>query len=133
MFSTWEGISTVDLWKNRLSGKQEEIFHFINSIFLSYNNLKSEKHIQLYDLKGINNIILFKIEFSDNLKKYFTTNQLEIEYDVPIKNVDDSILSIPALSCLIAGAWPTGADFYLEKIDEKFPLIFANYINLNQH
>lgn len=100
---------------------------------MSYNNLKSEKHIQLYDLKGINNKILFKLEFSDDLKKYFTTNQLEIEYDVPIKNVDDSILSIPALSCLIAGAWPTGADFYLEKIDEKFPLIFANYINLNQH
>jgi len=87
---------------------------------LTTQNVISEKYIRLSELKATDNKILYKFEFSDNLKNYFLTNNFEVEYDVSIKNVEDSILSIPALSFMIPIAWPTGADIYLEKIDKTY-------------
>lgn len=43
-----------------------------------------------------------------------------VEYDKNIEDVDNSILSIPPLATVITIAWATGADVYLETIDNVF-------------
>ena len=54
------------------------------------------------------------------LRKYFNTNRVKYEYDEDITNVDESMLSIPALSCILPFSYALGADIVLPAADRDF-------------
>lgn len=69
-----------------------------------------------------NNKVVFKLDYSKNLKEYFLTDTFFFEYDskIDINNVDESILIIPILSTIIPIAWAVGADVYADKVDKTY-------------
>ncbi len=80
--------------------------------------MKNSEFIKISSVNAINNKLKVKFEFSKKMSKYFHKNSFQVFYDRNIENVDDSILSIPAVLATIQIAWATGSDLYVEKLDE---------------
>ncbi len=66
------------------------------------------------------NYVLFNVEYSKGIKRYFSSRVLYAVYDESIGNVDESILNIPAISVLAPVAWAIGADLYVNVLDSDF-------------
>ena len=75
--------------------------------------------IKISDITVSDCQLKIKFDFSKELSKYFFKNSFEIFYDQNIENVDESILSIPAVLPLIPIAWACGAEFFVDKLDES--------------
>lgn len=88
--------------------------------FNNMHKIDSSKYIKIIGLKTLNNKLTASLDFSRNISKYFTTNCFFAEYDENIEDIDKSILSIPPLSAVITVAWATGADIYVEYLDETY-------------
>ena len=82
--------------------------------------MDSPKYIKITDIHVANNKIGTKIDYSDNIKKYFLTDYFYVEYDQDITSVDKSILYIPIVSNIITVAWAVGADIYVEELDKTY-------------
>jgi len=80
--------------------------------------MKNSKFIKISSVNAINNKLEVKFVFSKKMSKYFTNDSFSVIYDKNIENVDESILSIPAVLAVIPIAWATGSDLYVEKLDE---------------
>lgn len=65
-------------------------------------------------------IVLFKLTCSKEIKKYFSSKKLYIKYEKSIKKLDHSILYIPAVSSIITVAWASGANVYVEELDQAY-------------
>jgi hypothetical protein len=76
--------------------------------------------IRIQSIEPKENKLFIKYLFSEDVKKYFKTDELTLEYDGNIEAIDKSILSIPALSVIITVAWAAGANVYLESVDESY-------------
>ncbi len=83
-------------------------------------NNKDSRFIKISSVKASGNKLEVKLEFSKDVGKYFFKNHFQVYYDKNIEGVDESILSIPAVCVTIQIAWATGADLYVEKLDETF-------------
>jgi len=81
---------------------------------------KNSKFIKISSVRASDNKLEVKLEFSKEIEKYFFKNSFEVTYDMNIEDVDESILAIPAVCATIHVAWATGADLYVEKLDETF-------------
>ena len=82
--------------------------------------MSKKKYICIEELKIRKNIIVSKLSFSKDVKKYFLSNYFRVEYDRNILNVSPSILHIPAISNLIPIAWAIGADIHVKELDETY-------------
>ncbi|WP_418280468.1 hypothetical protein [Halorubrum sp. DTA98] len=58
--------------------------------------------------------------YSRELRQYFDEEPFYVEYDVPVSDVPEGILSIPVLAHLCPVAWATGADVTVPVLDERF-------------
>ena len=81
---------------------------------------KNSKFIKISNVTASGNKLEVKLEFSKEVAKYFFKNHFEVYYDKNIENVDESILTIPAVCATVQIAWATGADLYVDKLDETF-------------
>ncbi|MGD8544877.1 MAG: hypothetical protein PVH12_01770 [Candidatus Bathyarchaeota archaeon] len=64
--------------------------------------------------------VSFDLSCSKGVKKFLLLDRLYAEYDVPILEVEPSILLIPAVSGVITLAWAFGADVYVEELDKAY-------------
>ena len=64
--------------------------------------------------------LVFKLSYSENLNQYFFYDQIDIQYNVDINGIDNSVLYIPAVATIISIAWAVGADVFVENIDENY-------------
>jgi len=80
-----------------------------------------KKFIKINDLQIVrNNIILYKLTVSRNIRKYFSSNNFYIKYDKSIRNVGKDVLNIPAIASIITVAWALGADVYVDELDKTY-------------
>ncbi|MGH9921870.1 MAG: hypothetical protein ACRD38_03875, partial [Nitrososphaerales archaeon] len=79
---------------------------------------RSSEYIKISRATAVNNKLVVKLDFSAKIKKYFFKDTLVIEYDKNIEDVDRSLLGIPPLFVIAPVAWATGADIYLEILDQ---------------
>ena len=75
--------------------------------------------IKISDISVSECQLKIKFDFSKELSKYFFKNSFEVFYDQNIENVDESILSLPAVLSLVPIAWACGAEFFVDKLDES--------------
>ena len=68
--------------------------------------------IEVADVGIYGNKLVFKLDYSKPLRKYFVQKTFFVEYDrqLDISNVDESILVIPVISMIAPVAWAVGAD-----------------------
>ena len=81
--------------------------------------MNSKKYIKPV-LEVTGNKLTIKIDYSENIKKYFLTDYAYVEYDQDMTNIGKSILYIPIVSNIITMAWAVGADIYVEELDKTF-------------
>jgi len=81
---------------------------------------KNSKSIKISSVRASDNKLQVELDISEEITKYFFKNSFEVAYDRNIEDVDESILAIPAVCVTIQVAWATGADLYVEKLDETF-------------
>jgi len=81
---------------------------------------KNSKSIKISSVRASDNKLEVELDISEEITKYFFKNSFEVTYDKNIEDVDESILAIPAVCATIHIAWATGADLYVEKLDEAF-------------
>lgn len=62
----------------------------------------------------------FNFEVRGNLKKYFNTNKLYVEYDETIEKVPRSILNIIFVSSILPLMWLTDTTMWVDEIDRTF-------------
>jgi len=80
--------------------------------------MKNSEFIEISSVNAINNKLEVKLAFSKKMSRYILKNSFEIIYDKNIDNVDESILTIPAVLATIPISWATGADLYVKTLDE---------------
>lgn len=77
------------------------------------------------------NKIIYEYSVSDDLKRYFNSNDYFIEYPFDIENIPDSILSIPFVSNLITFSWLFDVELNVSELDKDFfeclPTIEENF------
>jgi len=81
---------------------------------------KNSKSIKISNVRASDNKLQVELDISGEITKYFFKNSFEVTYDRNIEDVDESILAIPAVCAIVQVAWATGADLYVEKLDETF-------------
>jgi hypothetical protein len=98
-----------------------EITHVFLIICMgSAKSLFNKKYININSVTVNGRQIVFRFSCSRRLQKYFSSNTFYIEYDTAINNVSKSLLTIPAVSVLVPIAWATGANLYVEELDETY-------------
>ena len=80
--------------------------------------MRQSEFIEISSVNAINNKLEVKLAFSKKMSRYILKNSFEIIYDKNIDNVDESILTIPAVLATIPISWATGADLYVKTLDE---------------
>jgi len=81
---------------------------------------KNSNSIKISSVRASDNKLKVELDISEEITKYFFKNSFEVTYDRNIEDVDESILAIPAVCAIIHIAWATGADLYVDKLDETF-------------
>jgi len=109
---------------------------FIRELKFGSNLSDREKYIKMEELKVIKNrLLLFKLSYSKNVKKYFLNDLFYAEYDEDIRNASKSILQVLFVSNLINVAWAIDADIHVEKVvsnsfsDKGYGLLFSGRID----
>ncbi|MDG6223250.1 MAG: hypothetical protein QCH99_08320 [Candidatus Bathyarchaeota archaeon] len=64
--------------------------------------------------------LMFKLECSKDVSRFFPCKKLILEYPVDISCLDLSIQTVPALASVIGVAWIIGADVYVKSVDKNF-------------
>ncbi|QFU85006.1 hypothetical protein [Natronorubrum aibiense] len=60
------------------------------------------------------------VRTSPALERFFTDESFRTDYDVPIEDVPEGVLSIPVLAQVCPVAWANGADVYVDEVDATF-------------
>ncbi|MBR1762692.1 MAG: hypothetical protein IJ731_04925 [Eubacterium sp.] len=83
------------------------------------------------------NYVEFKFEARGNLKDYFTTDTMFLEYQEDMSDIPKSILAIPFVASILPLMWLTDTVLWVEEIDKTFYdsvyKIKAAYQNLYNH
>jgi hypothetical protein len=80
----------------------------------------NDKYVIVDSMVVQDNKVVFNLEYSKNIRNYFLTGRVFVEYDSDISDVEESILNISILSTVIPVAWGIGADIYIDKIDKTY-------------
>jgi len=79
------------------------------------------KYIEIKEPKIFKNrLLLSRLSYPREIKKYFSSNLFYVKYDKDIHNVNTSILQIPVISNVITLAWAIGADIYVKELDRTY-------------
>lgn len=65
-------------------------------------------------------ILIYQLDCSTRVSRFFISKTLVLEYPVDIDTLDTSIQIIPALASIINVAWILGADVYVDTIDKNY-------------
>jgi len=84
---------------------------------VTLSNKKLEE-VKISNVSAFNKKLEVKLTFSKKISRYFSKNNFTIYYDENIENVDESILSIPAVLAILPICWATGAELYVKKLDK---------------
>lgn len=87
---------------------------------LRHDTFSGSEYVEFRGLRAQGCTLSVDLKLSRGLKKYFFKSNLTVEYDCAIDTVDESILIIPALSLVGPISCATGANVYVEKVDEDF-------------
>ncbi|WP_265107802.1 hypothetical protein [Halosolutus halophilus] len=60
------------------------------------------------------------VRASPDLQRFLTDEPFRTSYDVPIEDVPEGVLAVPALAQLCPVAWANGADVYVDEVDATF-------------
>jgi len=82
--------------------------------------MSDSNSIKISSVRASDNKLLVELQISEEISKFFFKNNFEVTYDKNIENIDESILSIPAVCATVPIAWASGTDLYAEKLDETF-------------
>jgi 7-cyano-7-deazaguanine synthase in queuosine biosynthesis len=82
------------------------------------NIKQSTRYIRISEVRAVGSKLIARLDLSENIKKYFLKDNFVVQYDKNIEDVDESILAIPPLFVIAPVAWATGADIYVEKLDQ---------------
>lgn len=77
-------------------------------------------NIILKDLSVDRGLVQCKLEVSEKLKQYFTTDTFFIEYEEDMSSVPESILACPFVASLLAFAWVTNSVIWVNELDSTF-------------
>ncbi len=81
----------------------------------------SERCIRIGEPKLFDNkTVQFDVDYSRQIRKYFSSDKFYLEYGEDISGLDASILYVPAVSGVIAVAWAIGADVQVETLDQTY-------------
>ena len=94
--------------------------------------MSDSNSIKISSVRASDNKLLVELEISEEISKFFFKNSFEVTYDKNIENIDESILSIPAVCATVPIAWASGADLYAEKLDETFLSSLPNIRKFHQ-
>jgi len=83
--------------------------------------MSEAKYIEIKEPKILKNrLLLSRLSYPREIKKYFSSNLFYVKYDKDIHNVNTSILQIPVISNVITLAWAIGADIHVKEIDRTY-------------
>lgn len=75
----------------------------------------------LNNIKTNQNKIVYDFEVSDDLKKYFNSEEeYFIEYDVNVESIPESILAIPFVCNILPCSWLLDFEIVVNKLDKNF-------------
>ena len=66
------------------------------------------------------NIVRYRFTVSNNLKKFFTTDEMFVSYNQDVSQIPESILAIPFVGSVIAMAWLTDSTLWVKEIDQAY-------------
>ena len=69
--------------------------------------------------------VKYTVRAAEPIKKYFTKDNITIEYDRNMEGVPESILSIPFVSCIAGLSWIADIELWVNELDETFYQAFA--------
>ena len=69
--------------------------------------------------------VKYTFKAAEPIKKYFTKDNITIEYDRNMESVPESILSIPFVSCIAGLSWMADIELWVNELDETFYQAFA--------
>ena len=78
------------------------------------------ENIILETIRVNGTFIVYKFSVSGNLKKFFNSDELWIEYDEELSNVPTSILTIPFVSIMLPIMWMTDSVLWVNELDYTF-------------
>lgn len=77
-------------------------------------------YIKLSEVQVTDKTLTTKLDVSKEVEKFLNSDTLTFTYDVPIADVDRSILQVPAVAQMVALGWTLGVDVYVDQLDERF-------------
>ncbi len=90
--------------------------------FITTQKIKGDQmgDIQLHEIIVSKNIVRYRFSVSDNLKKFFTTDEMFVCYNQDVSDLPESILIIPFVGSIIALTWLTDSTLWVKEIDESY-------------
>lgn len=65
-------------------------------------------------------LVFYNISFSPELKAFFNTTQMFLEFPEDVSSVPKSILSIPFVATVLGVAWLENANLYVDELDSSY-------------
>ena len=81
----------------------------------------------LKPVKKGNHGLVYYLDFSKNLREYLFSNNFYVKYGKDISKLEEGILNIPGISCLYTFALITGAELFVEELDENYLRSLKNF------
>ena len=69
--------------------------------------------------------VKYTFRAAEPIRKYFTKDNVTIEYDRNMESVPESILSIPFIGCIAGLSWMADIELWVNELDETFYQAFA--------
>lgn len=85
-----------------------------------HQSMRSQEHLILKDIEVNKNLVKYKFTVTNRIAKFFTTDEMFIEYGIDVSDVPQSILAIPFVGSLIALTWLTDTVFWVKELDATF-------------
>lgn len=76
--------------------------------------------IQLIEIIVDKNLVKYRFIVSDDIKKFFTTDEMFVLYNQDVSHIPESVLTIPFVGSIIAITWLTNSILWVKEIDESF-------------
>lgn len=77
-------------------------------------------NIILETIKVKGSLVVYNFSTSENLNKFFNSDELWIEYDEELSGIPTSILTIPFVSILLPIMWMTDSVLWVNELDYTF-------------
>lgn len=92
-------------------------------------NINHNNVIDLICMSKEGNRAIYDFQVRGDIKKYFTTDRLWIEYPFAISDIPNSVLSIPLIATTMSLAWITGSIIHVDQVDDS---LYNHFPDLRQ-